>query len=50
MKKSPIEIFSDWVDNGKDDGMEINHSSAVSIMLNKVLAKCRAFLFVSLVN
>jgi len=37
MKKSPIEIFSDWVDNGKDDGMEINHSSAVSVMLNKVL-------------
>ena len=23
MKKSPIEIFSEWVDNGKDDGMEI---------------------------
>ena len=37
MKKSPIEIFSEWVDNGKDDGMEVNHSSAVSIMLNKVL-------------
>ena len=36
-KKSPIEIFSEWVDNGKDDGMEINHSDAVNIMLNQVL-------------
>ena len=26
-KKSPIEIFSDWVDLGKDDGMEKNHSN-----------------------
>ena len=36
IKKSPVEIFSDWVDEGKDEGMEINHSSAVDEMLNKV--------------
>ncbi|MBL6649302.1 MAG: class I SAM-dependent methyltransferase [Flavobacteriaceae bacterium] len=37
MKKTPIEIFSEWVDNGKDDGMEINHYDAVSAMLKQVL-------------
>ena len=36
-KKSPIEIFSDWVDLGKDDGMKKNHLKSVKAMLNNVL-------------
>ena len=39
IKKSPIEIFSDWVDLGKDDGMEKNHSESVNAMLNKIFKK-----------
>ena len=34
MKKHPIEIFSDWVTTGKDDGMEINHLASVTYMLD----------------
>ena len=34
MKKSPIEIFSQWVEQGKDDGMEKNHISSVKKMLD----------------
>ena len=37
MKKHPIEIFSDWVINGKDDGMEKNHLESVKNMLEFVL-------------
>ena len=44
-KKSPIEIFSEWVDLGKDDGMEKNHSKSVSVMLNKVLKNLKTFTF-----
>ena len=32
LKKSPIEIFDNWVKIGKDDGLE-NHASAVSKMV-----------------
>ena len=35
IKKSPIEIFSEWVDNGKDNGMELNHCYSVNAMLIK---------------
>ena len=34
--KSPIETFSNWVENGKDDGMEKNHFKPVSKMLNLI--------------
>ena len=34
--KSPIETFSYWVENGKDDGMEKNHFKPVSKMLNLI--------------
>ena len=27
--KSPVEVFSDWVDLGKDVGMEKNHFEPV---------------------
>ena len=32
--KSPIEVFSDWVDLGKDVGMEKNHFEPVLEMIN----------------
>jgi len=46
IKKSPIEIFSDWVDLGKDDGMEKNHSESVNAMLNKILKNLDDFTFI----
>ena len=45
-KKSPIEIFSEWVDLGKDDGMEKNHSKSVKAMLNNVLKGLNDFTFI----
>lgn len=33
MKQLPIEVFSQWVTNGKDEGMEKNHALAVADML-----------------
>jgi len=45
-KKSPIEIFSEWVDLGKDDGMEKNHSKSVKAMLNNVLNGLNDFTFI----
>lgn len=45
-KKSPIEIFSDWVDLGKDDGMKKNHSKSVKTMLNNVLKGLNDFTFI----
>ena len=46
IRKSPIEIFSDWVDLGKDDGMEKNHSESVNAMLNKILKNLDDFTFI----
>ena len=37
MKRSPIEIFSEWVTLGKADGMEENHKSSVLNMLDFAL-------------
>ena len=34
MKRTPIEIFSDWADNGKDVGMEIGHNDSVNHMID----------------
>ena len=34
--KSPIETFSEWVKNGKDDGMEKNHYEPVSKIIELV--------------
>ena len=45
-KKSPIEIFSEWVDLGKDDGMKKNHSKSVKAMLNNVLKGLNDFTFI----
>ena len=46
-KKSPIEIFSEWVDNGKDDGMELNHCDSVNAMLNQVLNNANKYSFIA---
>ena len=32
--RSPIEVFSNWVDTGKDEGMEKNHFKPVMKMIN----------------
>ena len=45
-KKSPIEIFSEWVDNGKDNGMELNHCDSVNAMLNQVLNNANNYSFI----
>ena len=31
--ESPIEVFSNWALNGKDEGMEKNHSASVENMI-----------------
>lgn len=46
IKKSPVEIFSDWVDLGKDEGMEINHKEAVDEMLKAVITINNSFSFI----
>ena len=28
MKKTPIEVFGEWVSMGKDEGMEKNHEES----------------------
>ena len=36
---SPIEVFNSWVLNGKDEGMEKNHSVAVDVMIHMLIGK-----------
>ena len=36
---SPIEVFNSWVLNGKDEGMEKNHSIAVDVMIHMLIGK-----------
>ena len=36
-EKKATEIFSQWVLNGKDQGMEKNHSNAVNVMLDEII-------------
>ena len=37
MKKKATEIFTQWVLDGKDEGMEKNHSEAVNVMLDELI-------------
>tara|TARA_B100000780_G_scaffold265160_1_gene220355 strand:+ start:3798 stop:4412 length:615 start_codon:yes stop_codon:yes gene_type:complete len=46
MKKNPIEIFSEWVTNGKDDGMEKNHLESVKNMLKFGLKDLNNYSFI----
>jgi trans-aconitate methyltransferase len=36
---SPIDVFNSWVLNGKDEGMEKNHSLAVHSMIQMLIGK-----------
>ena len=36
-EKKATEIFSQWVLDGKDEGMEKNHSGAVNVMLDELI-------------
>ena len=36
-EKKATEIFSQWVLDGKDEGMEKNHSNAVNVMLDELV-------------
>jgi trans-aconitate methyltransferase len=46
MKRSPIEVFSEWADQDKDFGMEQNHKESVENMLTFALSKNSPFSFV----
>lgn len=35
----PIDVFNSWVSNGKDEGMENNHSLAVHSMIQMLIGK-----------
>ena len=36
---SPIDVFNSWISNGKDEGMEKNHSLAVHSMIQMLIGK-----------
>ena len=36
---SPIDVFNSWVLNGKDEGMQKNHSIAVNSMIQMLIGK-----------
>ena len=46
LKKSPIEVFDYWVKIGKDDGLEKNHASAVSKMIEHSTLTLKKFSFI----
>lgn len=45
-RKKPVEVFGDWVQSGKDEGMEANHREAVENMLDFALPSNDAFSFI----
>ena len=46
MTKTPVEVFSDWVHLGKDDGMERAHLPAVENMLDYAIKDLKSFSFI----
>ena len=36
---TPIDVFNSWALNGKDEGMEKNHSVAVDVMIHMLIGK-----------
>jgi len=46
LKKSPIDVFDNWVKIGKDNGLEKNHSSAVSKMVEYSTGALEQFSFI----
>ena len=46
LKKSPVDIFDNWVKIGKDDGLEKNHASAVAKMVEYSTGSLEQFSFI----
>ena len=46
LKKSPIDVFDNWVKIGKDDGLEKNHASAVAKMVEYSTGSLEQFSFI----
>lgn len=46
MKRSPIEVFSEWADLDKDYGMEKNHKESVENMLSFATKQQKPFSFI----
>ena len=46
VRKKPVEIFSQWVETGKDEGMEKNHREAVDAMLAYATQNINPFTFI----
>ena len=46
MKRAPVEVFSDWVNNGKDLGMEKGHKRSVDHMLNYATKDLNSYSFI----
>jgi SAM-dependent methyltransferase len=44
-KRSPVEVFSEWAEIGKDEGMAKGHLSAVTQMLERALPTDESFSF-----
>ena len=43
---TPINVFSDWVRSGKDEGMEKNHAASVKNMVEFATKKLKTFSFI----
>ena len=46
LKKSPVDVFDNWVKIGKDDGLEKNHASAVAKMVEYSTDSLEQFSFI----
>ena len=46
LKKSPVDVFDNWVKIGKDDGLEKNHASAVAKMVEYSTNSLKQFSFI----
>ncbi len=38
--RSATDLFSEWADVGRDEGMERGHSASVEVMLKELLEGC----------
>ena len=46
LKKSPVDVFDNWVKIGKDDGLEKNHASAMAKMVEYSTGSLEQFSFI----
>ena len=47
MKKTPVEVFSDWAKVGKDFGMQQGHKNSVEKMLQFATKGLKKFSFIA---